>query len=209
MKILQYIRRVFSFLGYLSDERIFAFMFGHEIISVSFILILFIFEASSVVYAVRHLVIGDLQNFLHASYCIPALITAIGSFFTMMYHKDKISVVIGYFQKIFDKCNGIYWSTTLYMNLNCTNFNHRWKETNSHSLHSSRSNLWEIFEGSVDCGHGRIHRIFIHVCRNDLCVLLPPRCAHWVREDISAVQGQVECSTVASNGQNNNRFFFF
>lgn len=51
MKILRNIRRAFSLVGYLSpsDERIFAFKFGHEIVSVLFIVILILFESSSVV----------------------------------------------------------------------------------------------------------------------------------------------------------------
>lgn len=106
MKILRNIRRAFSLVGYLSpsDERIFAFKFGHEIVSVLFIVILILFESSSVVQAVRHLKIGDYQNFLHASNQLIDLITAIVSFFTMMYHKYKIRDVIDGFQNFFDTC---------------------------------------------------------------------------------------------------------
>lgn len=114
MKILRNIRRAFSLVGYLSDEGFFAFKFGHEIVSAVFIVMLILFESSSVIYAVRHLKSGDYQNFLHASYQLIGLITAIVSFFTMMWHKGEIRDVIADFQEIFDKCKSSgYWSHIL------------------------------------------------------------------------------------------------
>lgn len=107
MIILRRTRQAFSLLGYLSHERIFAFKFGHAIASSVFMLVLILFELSSVIYVVRHLKIGDFKNSLYAGLQMMAVLPAIASFITMMYHKDKVRDVIDGFQKISDQCNSV------------------------------------------------------------------------------------------------------
>lgn len=106
MKILHYTRRAFSLVGYLSNERTFASQTIHAIVSFLFILTLLVFEVSSIIYVVIHLKAGDYRNSLYASLQVMAVLPTIPSFFTMMYHKDKVRDVIGYFQKMSDQCTG-------------------------------------------------------------------------------------------------------
>lgn len=105
MKILRNTRRVLSLMGYLPDERIFSFKYGHVISSLLFILTLILLGVSSIIYAMRRLNAGDHPNFLFASNQVVAVIPAIVSFCTIMYHKEKIRDVIASFQKITDQCN--------------------------------------------------------------------------------------------------------
>lgn len=105
MKILRNNRRAFALMGFLSDERIFAFPHGHTIANFLFVLILVVEDVTSITYMMRHLKIGDMQNALYASLQIPAVVPAIVILITMMYDKDKVRDVIGGFQKICDQCN--------------------------------------------------------------------------------------------------------
>lgn len=105
MKILRNIRRAFSFIGFLSDEKIFGIKTVHTIVTLLFFPTLILFEVSSVVYVVRQIQIGDYQNALYASLQVAAVLPAIVSAITMMYQKDKVRDVIVGLQKIFEQCN--------------------------------------------------------------------------------------------------------
>lgn len=105
MKILRRVRWAFSLAGYLPDERIFDFKYGHAIASFLFILALILAEITSITYVMHHLKVGDYQNCVYAGPQIAAVLPKIVSVLTMLYHKDKIRDVIHGFQKMFDKCN--------------------------------------------------------------------------------------------------------
>lgn len=105
MKILCKVRRAFAIIGYLADEKIFVFKYCHTLVSCLFMLILTLFEASSTIYLVRHLKIGDYINSVYAGAQMMAVLPRIVSFGAMMYHKDKVRDTIDGFQGISDNCN--------------------------------------------------------------------------------------------------------
>lgn len=105
MKILRNTRRTFSDMGFLTDERIFTFKYGHSIATAFFIFILIFCEVTNITYVVHQLKIGDYTNCLYAGLQITAVLPTIVSFLTTIYRQGKIREVIGEFQKISDKCN--------------------------------------------------------------------------------------------------------
>lgn len=105
MKILQSIRRIFVILGYLADDdRIFRYDFFHTLVSLTILLIVFAMALTSVIYMVRHLQIGDIENSLFASLATLVASMAIGTYLLIIYNKTKLRRVIDDFQKIFDEC---------------------------------------------------------------------------------------------------------
>lgn len=105
MEILSYTRRALAIIGYLPGERIFRFQIVHSIISLLLATLLSAFVATSVVYVVRHLQIGDIENSLQATFQVLGTIPLIASFVTIIYHKEKVRSVIDTLQQISNKCN--------------------------------------------------------------------------------------------------------
>lgn len=105
MKILLNTRRALAIIGYLPGERIFRFQIVHSIISLLLAILLNAFVATSVVFVVRHLQIGDIENSLQATFQVLGTIPLIASFVTIIYHKEKVRSVIDTLQEISNKCN--------------------------------------------------------------------------------------------------------
>lgn len=106
MKTLESIRKLFLITGYLSDGGIFRCNFCHKFVSLFILFLVLVFEFTSVIYVVRHLQIGDIANSLYAGLQVAAMLPAIGSFFTLMYHKEKVQELFHNFQNLFDRFVG-------------------------------------------------------------------------------------------------------
>lgn len=102
MNVLKSIRTVFAYLGYLPGKGIFKNKFSNKIASLINLMLVLTFEFTSLIYMVGHLKIGDIENSLYAGFQAAALLPAIGSFSTLMYHKRKIWKILDSFQRIFD-----------------------------------------------------------------------------------------------------------
>lgn len=105
MEMFRLIRKTFAFIGFISGERIFRVQLCQTIVPIIILLILMAYESSCVVYFVRNLQIGDIENSLYAVLEASALTSSIGSFVTIMYHKKSVRKLIEIFQETFDKCN--------------------------------------------------------------------------------------------------------
>lgn len=105
MEILRLSQRAFTFVGFIPGKQIFRLKIVHTIISLFILLNLFVLVATSVVYVVRHLQIGYIENVLKASFQISATTPLLASFITIIYHRDKVREVIETFQEISNKCN--------------------------------------------------------------------------------------------------------
>lgn len=105
MKILQNIQRIFSIIGYLPDPRD---HWQRIIVPIMVLITLISMEVSAAVYAVRHIQSGDIENSLYAGLDVPGTLLMIGTYLTIMYHKEKVRQVIDDFQKIFDECNDAF-----------------------------------------------------------------------------------------------------
>lgn len=103
MEILSLIRQTFAVIGYISDERIFHSPLQQTVVSVIVLMILIAYELSCAVYFVRNFRIGEIENSLYAVLQASALTSSIGSYLTMMYHKESIHELIGRLQNTFDK----------------------------------------------------------------------------------------------------------
>lgn len=106
MKILDSIRKVFAIAGYLPDEKIFRYEFCQIIVPLCILLLMIVFQMTSVIYMVRHLQIGEIESSLYAGFEAAVLLPALGSFFTLMYHKENIRRVCDDLQKIYDRFIG-------------------------------------------------------------------------------------------------------
>lgn len=62
----------------------------------------FLFELASIVYVVRHLRMGDVENCLYAGFQVVAILSTIGTFLTVGYRKRKVRNIIDEFQQIVD-----------------------------------------------------------------------------------------------------------
>lgn len=111
MEILLYTRRLMAIMGYLPGERIYRFEFVHSIVSSLILVNLLTCVITSVVFVVRHFQIDEIENCLHASFCIAGVIPMIASFTTIIYHKKNVRIVIDTFQKIYDNCKEHYVQT--------------------------------------------------------------------------------------------------
>lgn len=104
MGILNLIQHSLAFVGFLSGKAIFRSRFLHAIVSLNILGNLIGFVMTGLVYIVRHLQIGDVENSLHAAFQVSGTIPLIVSFCTIMYHKEKLRKVIDTFQQIYDRC---------------------------------------------------------------------------------------------------------
>lgn len=198
MRILYNTRRVLSVLGYLSNEPVFAFKYGHEIFSLTFFVILALFEVSTIMYAVIHLSAGDYQNSLYAGNPAAAVFPAIASFITMTYLKDEVRIVIDAFQNIADKCNNdsTDYSTRIINQIVCCIF--RWIQTFSSSLQASRSTFWENFIRGLHRSDIKLRCLLAYVCRINMCEFLHSRWTNRFRPPILAIKNKVGMWWIAS-----------
>lgn len=105
MEILRYTRRLMAIIGYLPGERTYRFEFLHSIVSFLILVNLLTYSLASVVFVVRHFRIDEIENCLHASFSVTGVVPMIASFISIIYHKEKVRIVINTFQKISDQCN--------------------------------------------------------------------------------------------------------
>lgn len=100
-----FIRKTFALLGYMpDDDRIFRNGLCQIAVSVVILIILLAYELSCIVFFVRNLQIGEIENSLFGVLEASALISAIGSFLTIVLcHKKNVRSLIGSIQKNFDK----------------------------------------------------------------------------------------------------------
>lgn len=103
MEILRYTRRLMITIGYLSGERTNRFQFVHSIIPLLIVLNLSAGVIATVIFVLRHCE-EDIENCLHASNGIVGAVPMIASCITIVYHKEKVRIVIDTFQKISEKC---------------------------------------------------------------------------------------------------------
>lgn len=103
MEILSLIRQTFAVIGYISDGRIFRSRRHQTVVSVIVLMILIAYELSCAVYFVQNLQVGEIENSLYAVLQASALTSSIGSFLTMIYHKESIRMLISHLQNTFDK----------------------------------------------------------------------------------------------------------
>lgn len=107
MEIFRFVRKTFALLGYMpDDDRIFRSGPCQIVVSVVILIILLAYELSCIVFFVRNLRIGEIESALFGVLEASALISAIGSFLTIvLYHKKNVRSLIGSIQKNFDKRN--------------------------------------------------------------------------------------------------------
>lgn len=104
MEIIETIQRIFTFTGLCTrkggnDRRTNIY----QALVFTFILMLYsLFGLASSVYVVRHLRMGDIENSLYAGFQVAAIFSAIGSFLTVGYRKQKVRIIIDKIQKIVD-----------------------------------------------------------------------------------------------------------
>lgn len=109
--VLHLTQRALAFVGFFAGKQIFRYKCLHTLVSLLILINLLTFVSTSVVYIVIHLQMGDIENVLQACYQVTGTVPLLASFFTIMYHKEKVAKLIDAFQKIFNRCTE-YWVST-------------------------------------------------------------------------------------------------
>lgn len=107
MQILQLNRKISIFCGIctISGESVSPTKFVQSVNVVIITINLLVLELSSIYFAAYQLQLGDIVEFLFGFLVTIPLIMTLGSYFTIIYRRDKIHLIFDELQKSFDRCN--------------------------------------------------------------------------------------------------------